>query len=142
MIDIQLLRENPELFQKKTNEKGIKLDVQSVLSLDRERLEILKQVEELRSKRNEIADRMKGGKPNESDINEGKQIKLELAKKEEILANLEVDWQTALRSIPNPAFDDVPLGGEEASQEIKVGVIGHVRSRYRDVLVPRNIGSR
>ena len=120
MIDIQLLRENPELFQKKTNEKGIKLDVQSVLSLDRERLEILKQVEELRSKRNEIADRMKGGKPNESDINEGKQIKLELAKKEEILANLEVDWQTALRSIPNPAFDDVPLGGEEASQEIKV----------------------
>ncbi len=121
MIDIQLIREKPEWVQKKCDEKQMKVDVQAFLAVDKERLELLREAEVLRQKRNEIAERMKanGGKPAQADIDEGKQVKVELADREELLSKAEAEWQSLLKRIPNPSADDVPVGGEEDSVEIK-----------------------
>ena len=56
MIDIKLLRENPELVKKSIINKGIKnFDFDKLLGLDKDRLSVLKEVEELRNKRNSIS---------------------------------------------------------------------------------------
>jgi seryl-tRNA synthetase len=52
-------------------------------------------------------------------IAEGKRVKEELATLEESLADVEIRCKDALKSVPNIIFDDVPLGGEECSVEIK-----------------------
>ena len=119
MLDVKFIRENLELVEKSTKEKGYKIDVPEVLSLDDKRKEVLAEVEALRARRNEVAGKMKGGKPSPELIEEGKKIKLELAEKERALGSIETEVNAALEQIPNVIFDDVPLGGEECSVEVK-----------------------
>ena len=119
MLDVKFIRENLELVEKSAKEKGYKINIQEVLELDDKRKKELVRVEELRRKRNEIASKMKGGKPDKKLIDEGKKVKDELAKLEEDLTKVEQECKAKLKTVPNIIFDDVPLGGEECSVEIK-----------------------
>ena len=119
MLDVKFIRENLELVEKSAKEKGYKVNVQEVLGLDDKRKAVLAEVEALRQKRNEIAAQMKGGKPSADLIAEGKAIKAKLAEKEETLSAAEAEVNNLVKRIPNVIFDDVPLGGEECSVEVK-----------------------
>lgn len=119
MLDVKFIRENLELVEKSAREKGYKVNIHEVVSLDDERKVMLSEIESLRQKRNEIAATMKSGKPDDALIEEGKKIKTELAEKEKALAKVEDDLTVLLKTVPNIIFDDVPLGGEECSVEIK-----------------------
>ena len=119
MLDVKFIRENFDLVAKSAKEKGYKINIQEVLDLDDKRKKRLARVEELRRKRNEIADKMKGGKPVPELIAEGKKVKDELAGLEAGLTEVESEFKNALARVPNIIFDDVPLGGEEDSVEIK-----------------------
>lgn len=119
MLDVKFIRENLDLVEKSTKEKGYKIDVQEVLKLDDQRKAILAEVEALRTRRNEIASKMKGGKPAADLIAEGKAIKEELSAKEQALGEAEAKLGDVLKRVPNVIFDDVPLGGEECSVEVK-----------------------
>ena len=119
MLDINFIRENLALVEKSTREKGYKTDIKAVLEKDDERKVLLKEVEALRTERNSIAAKMKGGKPAPELIKEGKEIKLRLAEKEKVLGELTEEVNTALKTIPNVILEDVPLGGEECSVEVK-----------------------
>src|ERR1039458_9665993 len=55
MLDIQFIRDNPELVAEKSKQKGYDVDVQQLLGFDTERRELLKQVEDLRRQRNEVS---------------------------------------------------------------------------------------
>ena len=134
MIDIQFVRDNPELVKTKSKQKGYDIDVDKLLELDAERKELLQTVEELRARRNEISDTMKrsGGQPHSEAIEEGKRIKMELAEREGYLETTESEWRLLLDLIPNPAQDDVPVGGEDAS--IEVGIFGGQENGAEDHL--------
>jgi seryl-tRNA synthetase len=121
MIDIQFIREHSEVVKEKTKQKGYTVDIDELLRVDTERLELLQQVEQLRMQRNENAAAIKvaGGKPDQTLIDTGKQIKVELAAREELLTESESQWLTLIKQVPNLHFDDVPIGGEEDSIEIK-----------------------
>ena len=82
MLDVKFIRENLDLVEKSAKEKGYKVNIKDVLKLDDERKEVLSQVEELRQKRNEIAGKMKGGKPAPELIEEGKALKVQLSELE------------------------------------------------------------
>ena len=119
MLDVKFIRDNLALVEKSTKEKGYKIDVSEVVRLDDERKKVLAEVEVLRAKRNEIAGKMKGGKPSPELIAEGKEIKAKLAGLEEELSEAESKLNTLVKTVPNVIFDDVPLGGEECSVEVK-----------------------
>lgn len=119
MLDVKFIRENLALVEKSAREKGYKVQPKEVLELDDERKKVLAIVESARQRRNEIAAKMKGGKPDDALIEEGKQIKIELASDEAKLSEIEDKIAELLKQIPNIIFDDVPLGGEECSVEVK-----------------------
>ena len=119
MLDVKFIRENLDLVKKSTREKGYKIDVEEVLKVDDERKKVLAEAEKLRQKRNEIAGKMKGGKPAPELIEEGKAVKAELSGMESKLSELEGQLNSLLKAVPNVIFDDVPLGGEECSVEVK-----------------------
>jgi len=119
MIDIRLVRENPELVAQNAKNKGYDIDVNKLVALDDERRSLQQQVDELREKRNQNSSKMKGGKPDQATIDEGKQLKIELAEREEYLANADKEYTDLLWQLPNLVFDDVPVGGEADSVEIK-----------------------
>jgi len=113
MLDIQFIRDNPEKVAEKSKQKGYNIDVQRLLEVDNERRGLLNEVEELRARRNENASKMKGGKPEQSAIDEGKQIKIALAEKETYLQGVEDEFWPLLKSVPNMPLDSVPIGSSE-----------------------------
>ena len=121
MIDIQIVRDNPDLVRQKSSQKGYEIDIDKLLQLDAERRDLQKTVEELRTRRNLVAETMKnsGGKPDEQAIEEGKLLKIELSEREEYLAKTSEEFNQLLSLIPNLHDNDVPLGDEDASVQIK-----------------------
>ena len=119
MLDVKFIRDNLDLVTRSAKEKGYNINIQEVLTLDDERRTMLTDGEELRRKRNEVAAKMKGGKPAPELIAEGKQIKVDLAEKEQKLDKIQDELASLIKTVPNVIFDDVPLGGEEDSVEIK-----------------------
>ncbi|MBQ9016824.1 serine--tRNA ligase, partial [Candidatus Saccharibacteria bacterium] len=120
MLDINFIRENRALVEKSAKEKGYKdVDLDKIIKQDDERKSLLQKVEKLRKERNDTAAKMKGGKPSEELIKQGKEIKEQLAELEKELSELETNLKTEIKSVPNVLMPDVPLGGEECSKEIK-----------------------
>ncbi len=76
MLDIRFIRENPERVQAAARDKGYDVSIAELLKLDDNRRDLQQQVDALRQKRNEIAAKMKGGRPEQALIDEGKQIKI------------------------------------------------------------------
>ncbi len=113
MIDIQLVRDNPEFVKEKATQKGYEVDIDRLLQLDNDRKELLQTVESLRARRNEISESMKGGKPADELIEEGRLLKVELSEREGYLEATESEWLELLKSVPNMPLDVVPVGSTE-----------------------------
>lgn len=132
MLDIKFIRDNAELVADHAAKKGYKVDIARLLEVDAKRREIGQKVDELRERRNNVADQMKGGKPTDELIAEGKAIKDELAGVEPDYDALDKELQELLWQVPNILQADVPIGGEEDSVEIKkwgeqnTGAIDHL----------------
>lgn len=132
MLDIRFIRQNPERVQEAARQKGYDISISDLLEKDSLRRELQQQVDDLRTRRNEIAAQMKGGLPDQTLINRGRQIKEELASLEQQLNEAEAAADSLLYQVPNIMSDDVPLGGEEDSVEIKTwgekktGAIDHL----------------
>ena len=124
MLDIQFIRENPEAVKIKSKQKGYDIDVDALLKLDSERRDLLSAVETLRQKRNENAAKMQsGGKPDQTQIDEGKQIKIELAERETYLNDIELQFIAALKAVPNMPLDSVPVGTTE-EENVVIKTVG------------------
>ena len=119
MLHIQFIRDNAEKVQESTRQKGYDVSIEKLLELDTARRDIQQMVDELRKVRNENAAKMKGGKPTPELIEQGKQIKIELSEREDALKHADDAYTELLSQVPNIIFDDVPVGGEEDSVEIK-----------------------
>lgn len=122
MLDIRFIRENAERVQKDALNKGYKnADVQAVIALDDERKTLTTKIDELRTRRNQIAASMKsaGGKPSAEQIAEGKKIKEELAELEKTYRELDEKLSNALNDIPNILQSDVPIGEEGEDDLVK-----------------------
>ena len=120
MLDINFIRNNKELVEHSIKEKMYKnVNLDEILALDDQRKALLQQVETLRKERNDNTAKMKNGKPSDELIAKGKEIKEKLSTLETDLSNFEKELNTKLKTVPNVIFDDVPLGDESASVEVK-----------------------
>ncbi len=120
MLDINFIRNNKELVEHSIKEKMYKnVNLDEILALDDQRKTLLQQVEALRKERNDNTAKMKNGKPSDELIAKGKEIKEKLSTLEADLSDFEKELNTKLKTVPNVIFDDVPLGDESASVEVK-----------------------
>jgi seryl-tRNA synthetase len=113
MLDIKFIRENREQVAQATADKGYDVDFDKLFSLDEERRGLMTKIDDLRAKRNENAAKMKGGKPSDELVTEGKRIKEELAGLEAKYSDIDVNFTTLLKKVPNIPTSDVPIGASE-----------------------------
>ncbi len=120
MLDIRFIRENAELVAEKSKQKGYEVDITKLLTLDESRRKLIGEVEQVRAQRNELAEKLKNTNtnPSQEDIDNGKQLKDKLADLEWKLSPVEAQYESLLKQVPNPAFDDVPVGDESAGAEV------------------------
>lgn len=116
MIDIRDLKDNYSVIKKNIEDRFMKVDLEKIVADQDERAALLLEVENLRAKRNETASKMKGKLDPETRakyIEEGKAIKEALSEKEAKLADKDKIFQEEVRTIPNYASPDAPIGKED-----------------------------
>lgn len=119
MLDIQFIRDNPELVEKKAGEKGYHASVRTLLKIDKNRREIIGHIDEARAIINQASKKFKDTPPSEGQRETLRETKRTLAEEEKKLEQYDQEYWKLLKSIPNITEDDVPVGGEEDSVEIK-----------------------
>jgi seryl-tRNA synthetase len=113
MLDIQFIRDNPELVEEKSKQKGYNIDIRRLLELDGERRTRMTQAEELRRRRNEQAAAYKDHRPSDEEIAAARSLREELSQIETDLGRIEEDFMALLKTVPNMPLDDVPVGASE-----------------------------
>jgi len=122
MLDIKIIRENPEKVQKAAKDKSMDVDVKHILEIDDKFRELSQKVQTLREERNIHANAIKG-EPTDEQLKKGKELKESLETKEPALAAVGGELNEWLLKIPNPAKDDVKVGKNDTENEVlrKVG---------------------
>ena len=123
MLDINLIRENPENVKenlKKRYKDPKQVDV--FLKKDKEWRERKQEIDNLRKKRNdltlEITKRKKEKKNIKNLIKEARDIPEKIKKEEEILNNIEQEREEILLKIPNFMHKDVPKGKDASENKV------------------------
>lgn len=119
MLDIRFIRDNADAVQAAADHKGYEVSIAQLLQVDDQRRQLQQQVDALRQRRNTLSAQLKGGQPDAQLIDQGKQLKTELAGHEDRLRSVEAQYNQLLQAVPNITLPDVPLGGEADSVEVK-----------------------
>lgn len=120
MIDIKLLRENPNFYRDAAAAKNIELDVERMLELDRRVRALKTELEGIKAQKNEASKDIAKADP------EARKVLIEsmrlIDRKAETLeaeyTPIAEELEELLYRIPNPALPDVKLGKSDAENEI------------------------
>jgi len=117
MIDINLLRDNPELVKKSTANKNANADIDKALELDERRRALIVEVEQLKALRNKVTKEIADAKKNKEDaqpkIDQMRKVSGDIKQMDSDLAEIEEEFNSILLQIPNVHDDSVPVGKTE-----------------------------
>jgi seryl-tRNA synthetase len=126
MLDKRFILENSELVQKNCDNRGVKVDVARFVDLESQRRKIQSEIEELSRLANEVSKsigKAKDDAEREARKDEGRRLR---EKKEELQSNIDTlgaEAAVILNAMPNLTHADSPIGGEDASKELRRGSV-------------------
>jgi len=140
MLDIKFIRNNPDLVKKGCQKKGVEVDIDGLLEIDKKRLETLQALEEIRAQKNRANKEIQKAK----DEKEKNKIILKMQeldknndRLEKTLKTLNVEFNNLMLQIPNLPLDDVPIGKDE-SENVVLREVGVVSPRPKFDFKPRD----
>jgi seryl-tRNA synthetase len=132
MIDIKLIREQPEVVQQNCLNKNDKTDIGRVVELDRQRRSIIQTVEDLKNTRNVVSNEISALKKQGQDATEKITAMREVGDKikgyDEELRSVEEEIESFMLAIPNIAHNTVPVGAS-ADDNVEVRRVGDCTER-------------
>ena len=118
MLDIKLIRENPEKINELLKRRNPDLSVDEVLAVDEERRQIQAQADELRAKRKvesqKIGEMKKKGENTDKIQEEVRFLGDEVKSLEEKQNELDEQQRNLLLNIPNTPDESTPIGASDA----------------------------
>ena len=128
MLDPKFIRDNAAAVAANIRQRNMQADVEAVVRLYDQRSSAIQELESLRARRNENAQKMKAGlQPDARSrlIQEGKELKAQIPDLEQRLKQIEDELTREAERIPNMMHPEAPIGnGDESNREIKR--VGHV----------------
>jgi len=125
MIDIKLIRENPDRIKAGMKAKEVDCDqlIDLILEQDKKRRELLSQVEVLKAQQNKVSKQIpamkKAGEDTAPVLKEMAQIKEQIAVYDGQIRELAADYNNNLLSLPNMPDDDLVPGGKENNEPLR-----------------------
>lgn len=114
MIDIKLIRSNPDLLRKSLESRKGNFDIEGLLKLDENRRELIVKVEQLKSKQNAdsklIPQYKKEGKDVSSIMEEMKELAENIKQLDSDVREIDEKLENLLLTIPNLPNESVPVG--------------------------------
>ncbi len=126
MIDIRILREQPDSVKAAAKNKNASISAEEIdrlIVLDTKRRELTTKVEDVRRERNDLSESLKAGKPSVEQIEAGKKLKVALSKLESEYTEIDDEYRTLLKQVPNLPTSDVPIGKTE-DENVVAKVVG------------------
>ena len=122
MIDIKVIRDNPEEFTRRIGTKGVDVPVQRILELDEQRRSMITEVERIKAERN-AGSKLVG---NTKDADERQRLIAEMQglgdRIDELDAQVraaDAELQDLLLGVPNLPDDEVPVGADAEANVIR-----------------------
>ncbi len=123
MLDIKMVRENPDNIRKMLKDRDVQFDLDLLLELDKKRREMIISTDNLRKKKNEmsvkISEAKKMGNEATPIIQEMQVVSKELNNLEEVQNKTESEYSKLALTIPNVLHESVPCGDDSANKEIR-----------------------
>ena len=121
MLDIKLIRDNPAKVQEGFRKRGetieLALKLESLLKHDKDRISLLKRIEDLRFQRNKTSDEIgklkREGKSADQLLGQMKGVSDEIKQLETDIRGIEEQVQEILLVLPNIPDESVPVGKNE-----------------------------
>ena len=111
MIDLKILRESPEKIVQSCQKRGIKIEIEKILKLERQKRELQKEIDFLRHQKKLVLPE------------KAREIKEILKNKEKEFKKISEVFLKEISKIPNLLLEEVPQGKDE-SQNVVEEVIG------------------
>jgi seryl-tRNA synthetase len=121
MLDINFIRENPDIVKKACKDKNVNINVDLILDLDKEKRGLMTEFETLKSQQNKIS---RGGKDNNVLITQAKQLKEKIKLLEPKLKGIDEEFKSLVSKLPNIPFEEVPVGKDD-SENVVLRKVGH-----------------
>ena len=129
MLDINLIRENPDLVRKALRDRQLDASpVNSILELDEKRRAILTDVEALKAERNAVSKeigQMKDASARQVKIEAMRAVGDKIAALDQEVRKVEEELQAVTAAIPNLPDPRVPLGKDE-NENVVVKTVGQL----------------
>jgi len=125
MLDIRLIRENPESVRRNLQKRGepeLLQQLDNLIRYDKQWRQLLTQANELRRRRGivteEIAELKKEGKNTDQKVNEARNIPEQIKKLEKEVEDRKEKANSMLYRLPNLLHESVPVGKDESANEV------------------------
>src|SRR3989338_4200261 len=122
MIDISIIRRNPELVEKSSKSKNIKISVQSIVKTDAENRKYITQIDKLRAELRSLSK----AKPDADTIKKLRLLSDEIRNLENKQKIIDEKLKKLLYEIPAIPRPDVKIGKDEKDNE-PIKVVGNPR---------------
>jgi seryl-tRNA synthetase len=117
MLDLAFIRNHPDIVKEAARVKNNPIDIDYLLEVDRQVLELQRQVEEARAEQNKISKRIREAGKDKAQrdalIAEGKLLAEQIRASEPLLHELEETRQQMLYLVPNIPDPSAPIGKDE-----------------------------
>ena len=120
MHNIKFIRKEPDLFLKKIINRNSKIDLSNILKLDQKNRDLIQKKEKLEQEKKIISK-----KNDKSQFVKSKEISKDISELENYQNEINLKIQDILKSLPNIALDDVPIGIDEKSNK-EISKIGEI----------------
>ncbi|RJO59941.1 serine--tRNA ligase [candidate division WS5 bacterium] len=120
MLDIKYIRENPDKIKENNKNRGVNVDLDRFLDLDKKRVELIQEVDALRAQKKQPK-----GKPTPEDLKKLKEIKEKEEKLAKELSEIEREYRDIYLEIPNLTHSDVPIGKDE-NENVSLRKVGEI----------------
>ena len=130
MLDIQFIRTHTDEVKKAVQDKRLVVDIDRLLAVDKERVKLLQEIEELQSLKNDLNDLMKQAKTSEERqalITKGKEIKASSEAKEPEYITVKRPYDALMAQVPTVPSADTPVGKSD-QENVEVAVWGERRA--------------
>ena len=127
MIDIKLIRAEPQKFVEAARVKRIDVDIAALLEVDGKLLSARQELQEVRTAQNAAGKRIAklAGREKADAIAEMKHLKARAKELGDLIAELEPTFDDLMLRVPQPPAPGVPVG-EDETQNIVVREVGQV----------------
>jgi seryl-tRNA synthetase len=117
MIDLKLLKENPQVIKEMLKNRNLDFPIDELINLDKKRRELIVQTQEIKHKKNNLANSIAIKKKNKHDpkeeLEEMRIVGRKIVSLDEEKATIELKFRRLIMMLPNIIDKSVPIGNNE-----------------------------